>query len=160
MEESAMKLLEEFYVELRNSQTHKSIPVTARKVSAMARLAESIARLHLSKTVTNEHASLAIKLVVHSLRDVGIDPDTGMLDASIIESGLSTSQHERFMLVKEALRVLTGDGREEVSQDAVVAYAHGELNVEERHITHVLSILANRGDIYEPSEGRIALVTS
>ncbi|WP_251343051.1 ATP-binding protein [Haloplanus halophilus] len=157
MDDDAMDLLEDFYVELRNSQTHQSIPVTARKVSAMARLAESIARLYLSETVTVEHASRAIDLIVHSLRDVGIDPDTGMLDAAIIESGVSTSQHERFELVEEILRVLTDDGREAVSRDAVVAYAREELEIEEKNTAHVLSKLAEQGEIFEPSEGQVAL---
>jgi replicative DNA helicase Mcm len=154
--DEAIALLNDFYVELRGSQTHESIPVTARKVSAMARLAESIARLHLSETVTTEHASTAINLIVYSLRDIGIDPDTGMLDAAITEAGVSASQHERFERVEEILDALTDNGRDEVSRDAIITYACNELDIDEKHVEHVLAKLTERGDIYEPSENRVA----
>jgi replicative DNA helicase Mcm len=157
IEDDAMDLLEDFYVELRGSQTHESIPITARKVSAMARLAEAIARLHMSETVSRKYASIAIDLIVHSLRDVGIDPNTGMLDAAITEAGVSTSQHERYELIEEVLRVLTENGQDEVSREAVIAYAREELEIDEKHTEHVLSHLAEQGDIYYPSENRVAV---
>jgi replicative DNA helicase Mcm len=155
--DEAMELLNSFYVELRGAQTHESIPVTARKVPAMARLAESVARLHLCERVTIEHASIAVDLIVHSLRDVGIDPDTGMLDAAITEAGVSASQHERVERVGEILTALTNDGREDISRDTVLACACDELDVKEKDVEHVLMKLAEQGEIYEPSGGRVAL---
>jgi replicative DNA helicase Mcm len=152
--DEAIDLLNEFYVELRTSQTFESIPVTARKVSAMARLAESIARLHLSETVEIEHAARAIDLIVHSLRDVGIDPDTGMLDAAILEAGVSKSQHERYELMKEAITQLGGS---EISVAAIVTYADTELDISERQSTHVIEHLLESGYLYKIEDGVVSV---
>lgn len=157
MDAAAMELLEEFYVELRGSQTPESIPITARKVSAMARLAESVARLHLSESVSVSHACIAINLVVHSLQAVGIDPDTGLLDAAILEAGVSASQHEQYKLIEQSILVLTDDGRDHISQDAITAYARKELEIGEEQTQQALSQLTDEGRIYYPSENRIAV---
>ncbi|MFW5929068.1 MAG: minichromosome maintenance protein MCM, partial [Halobacteriota archaeon] len=92
MTESARERLEEFYVDLRASGSEDVVPVTARKLEALVRLAEASARVRLSERVEVEDAERAIEVTRKSLEEVGMDPDTKEFDIDIIESGTSHSQ--------------------------------------------------------------------
>jgi replicative DNA helicase Mcm len=79
------------------------VPVTRRVVPQHLRVAEASARLRLSDTVEQEDIERAKRLIGESLRDVGIDPETGEFDADAIEVGQSKSQQDR---VKQIYAVL------------------------------------------------------
>lgn len=54
-------------------------------------LAEASARVRLSQTVELQDVERATRLCGRCMRDIGIDPDSGQLDANIIETGNSKS---------------------------------------------------------------------
>lgn len=116
--EEARRYIAKFYVETRSAggNNKDSIPITARTILAARRLATAHARMRLSNVVQIVDARAACDIIIKNLRNVGIDPDTGQLDSSIIEAGTSSSQREKILHVKEIIRALSK--RNLVGQDA------------------------------------------
>ena len=54
--------------------------------------------MRLSNTVSIEDVEFAKRVIVTSLKDVGIDLETGRLDAGIVNCGKSQSQVEKMKL--------------------------------------------------------------
>ena len=151
--EDVLQALGKLYVSLRTaSDNAEAVPVTARQIDALSRLAESVARLHLSDEITMEHVKITEDLVWASLEDLGIDPETGELDSSIRESGVSRTQAERYELIQDIVTRLTEDGSEEVSEATVATFAKEEFDLSPSATKHILAKLLDSGDIYETSD--------
>ena len=93
--------IQEFYIDIRNMKVvspRSPVPITARSLEAMQRLSEACARMRLSNTVSIEDVEFAKRVIVTSLKDVGIDVETGKLDAGIVNCGKSQSQAEKMKL--------------------------------------------------------------
>lgn len=106
MDDESKERLVSFYQTLRNMNNGKNAPVpaTARQLEALIRLAEASARARLSNLVTIDDAERAIEITMFSLREVGIDPTTGMIDADVIGANFSKSQRDKITVVKEIIR--------------------------------------------------------
>ena len=102
MEEDTRHHLINFYTDLRRSGEGKNtpVPVTARQLEALVRLSEASARVRLSNIVTLEDAKRTIRIVMNCLKNVGVDPETGALDADILASGTSMSQRNKIKLLR------------------------------------------------------------
>jgi replicative DNA helicase Mcm len=90
--------IQDFYLDIRRmklADPKSPVPITARSLEAIQRLSEARARMRLSATVSKEDVEFAKKLLISSLKDVGIDVKTGKLDAGIINCGKSQSQAEK-----------------------------------------------------------------
>lgn len=97
-----------FFVNTRKTaETVKdTIPITVRALESAKRLAVANAKMRLSDVVEKSDAEAAVTLLLKNLHEVGIDPDTGKLDASIIESGCSGSQRHKIKTLKDIIRSL------------------------------------------------------
>lgn len=156
MSKEVIDVLNDFYVALRiSSDDEGAIPVTARELPALARLAEAVARIQLSEKITMEHAQITMDLVMGSLEDVGIDPETGELDAYIKETGQPKSQHKRYQQVRETVEVL-GDGQP-VSRETALAFLKDEHNIDRSQAMTILKRLLKKGDLYQVDDEKIAL---
>jgi replicative DNA helicase Mcm len=78
MEEEAREHLVKFYMDLRKMGEGKDapVPVTARQLEALVRLAEASARVRLSNVVTMDDAKRTTKIVYSCMKQVGVDPST------------------------------------------------------------------------------------
>src|SRR6056297_2457867 len=94
MTAEAKQAIEDFYVDLRSKGADEDapVPVTARQLEAIVRLAEASARLRLSYTVEQEDADRVISIVQSCLQDIGVDPETGEFDADVVATGQSKTQ--------------------------------------------------------------------
>ena len=77
--------IKKFYVNLRNlpqfgDSPNRPIPIGARQLEALVRLAEAHARMKLSKEVAVENARVAIELFRSYLMEVGYDEETKTFD--------------------------------------------------------------------------------
>ncbi|MBU0930086.1 MAG: minichromosome maintenance protein MCM, partial [Nanoarchaeota archaeon] len=100
--DAALKEIKEFYVNLRNMETSgepglKPIPITARQLEALVRLAEASARVRLSQQVTKLDAKRAINILKHCLMAVGFDYETQTFDIDRISTGIPASQRSRIV---------------------------------------------------------------
>jgi replicative DNA helicase Mcm len=156
MTEEAKELIEEFYVDLRSKGADEDapVPVTARKLEAMVRLAEASARLRLSDTVEREDADRATNIVESCLKDIGIDPETGQFDADVVETGTSKSQRDRIKNIKGLIADIEEEYQEGAPVDEVLDRA-GEIGMDPGKAEQEIEKLRTKGEVYEPQQGHL-----
>ncbi|KPN29626.1 minichromosome maintenance protein MCM [Halolamina pelagica] len=156
MSDEAKDAIEEFYVDLRSKGADEDapVPVTARKLEALVRLAEASARVRLSDTVEEQDAEKVIDVVRNSLEDIGVDPETGEFDADVVETGTSKTQRDRIKSVK----ALIGDIEEEYDEGAPIEEVldrAGEIGMDEDKAEKEIESLRKKGELYEPVQGHL-----
>lgn len=150
--ETAKELIKEKYVEIRSESygdENSPVPLTARKLEAFMRVAESAARVRLSDTVERQDAERAIRLVEQSLNDVGIDPETGEFDADVIETGTSKTQRDRVRNVRGIIIDLQSEYDEGAPVEKVIERAQ-QLDMGKSKTEHEIEQLKQKGELYEP----------
>ncbi|MEF8790109.1 MAG: LAGLIDADG family homing endonuclease [Haloarculaceae archaeon] len=159
MTEEAKEAIREFYVTLRSQGEGDDapVPVTARKLEALVRLAEASARIRLSDTVTTEDTDRVIEIVRSSLEDVGMDPETGEFDADMVEAGTSKSQRDRIKDVKGIIRELQEEYERGAPFEEVLERAE-QAGIDRSKAEHEIQKLKNKGDIYEPQTDHLRVV--
>ncbi|PSQ00892.1 AAA family ATPase [Halobacteriales archaeon QS_5_70_17] len=151
MTEDAKEVIENFYVDLRSrgSDEDSPIPVTARKLEALVRLAEASARVRLSDTIEEEDAERVTSIVRSCLEDIGMDPETGEFDADIVETGTSKTQRDRIKNVKGLISEVEEEYDEGAPVDEVLDRAEAT-GIERSKAEHEIEKLRRQGDVYEP----------
>lgn len=158
-DESVRQRIIERYVDLRtqNSDDDDSpVPLTARKLEALLRLAESSARARGSEEITHNDVDRAFKLVEKSLEDVGMDPDTGKYDADIVETGQPKAQRDRIKRTKAIIRDLEEEFKNGAPIDEVIVMLE-EMGTEKSKAEHTIEKLKSRGEAYEPTDNHLRL---
>lgn len=154
MTDDARKHIEEQWVSVRSDGEGEDqpVPVTARKLDAMFRLAEASARIRLSDTITVTDAQRALDVHHASLEDIGIDPETGEMDADIIETGRPKSQRDRKKLVKSTVEELEMEYDRGAPNEKVIE-AMAENGVDQDQTEYEIDQLKQQGEVYEPNDG-------
>ena len=95
----AITVLKEFYVNTRNGNAEEQapVPITARQLEAIIRLAEASAKIKLKDTVDREDAQRAVELQLACLKEVGVDPETGEFDVEVIEGRTPKSERDKML---------------------------------------------------------------
>ncbi len=160
MSDGALKLLEEFYVQLRRSGggPQAPIPITARQLEALVRLAEAHARMALKPVVTEEDAEEAIRLMSIMLKTVGIDIETGRIDIDTLMIGRPRSQQEKFRTLMEIITELIEASEEERVSIKDIIEAAKERGLSKEFVLETIRRLKREGELYEPEPGYIARV--
>ena len=151
MTEDAKDAIREFYVDLRTQGAGEDapVPVTARKLEALVRLAEASARVRLSDSVELEDAERVIQIVRSCLKDIGVDPETGEFDADVVETGTSKSQRDRIRNVKALIQDVGSEYDEGAPVEEVLERAD-EVGLDRGKAEHEIEQLKRRGEVYEP----------
>lgn len=77
----ARKVLQDFYLDLRQNYTSDdATPVTTRQLESLIRLTQARAKVDLRDVASGRDARQVVQLMKHSLRDVCLDAETGLLD--------------------------------------------------------------------------------
>ncbi|GAB7094669.1 minichromosome maintenance protein MCM [Halolamina litorea] len=156
MTEEAEAAIQDFYVDLRSKGADEDapVPVTARKLEALVRLAEASARVRLSDRVEEKDADRVIEVVRDCLENIGVDPETGEFDADVVETGTSKTQRDRIKSVK----ALISDIEEEYDEGAPVEEVldrAGEVGMDEDKAEREIESLRKKGELYEPVQGHL-----
>jgi replicative DNA helicase Mcm len=151
MTEEAKSEIQQFYVDLRanGSGEDSPVPVTARKLEALVRLAEASARVRLSDTVEQEDARRAVEIARYCLEDIGLDPETGELDADVIETGTSKSQRDRVRNLLDIIAEIEREYDEGAPVDVILERCE-EIDISENKAEHEIDKLKQKGEVYEP----------
>jgi replicative DNA helicase Mcm len=151
MTEEAKSRIQDFYVQLRSrgADEDAAVPVTARKLEALVRLAEASARVRLSDTVEKEDAERATAITRYCLEDIGMDPETGEFDADVIETGTSKSQRDRIKNIKHLISTIEDEYDEGAPVDVIIERAEEE-GIETSKAEHEIEKLKQKGEVYEP----------
>lgn len=151
--EEASEKIQEFYVNMRSKGEEGSVPITARQLEALIRIAEASARAHLREEVLVDDAERAIDLLTYCLKQVGMDPETGDFDIDIIESGVSNSQRNRLQTVKQLIDQLAGDN-DSAEIEEVLESAEEE-GMEKDQAEEIIERLKREGELFEPEQGHV-----
>lgn len=152
--------IKQFYVDLRSSgsvntdEGSKPIPISARQLEAIVRLAEGSARIRLSDKVTKQDVERAIRLLKVSLSEVGVDPETGQIDIDRINSGMTASERGKLVIVREIIFKLDSAGIKTIPIDEIKSEA-AKKNVPEHKVDEAIEKLKRSGDIFGPKEGYV-----
>ncbi len=154
--EEAVEEIKNFYVKLRNMQGSgetSSIPISARQLQGLVRLAEAHAKSRLSLTVDKQDSQVAIKLTNYYLMQVGYDPETKTFDIDRFTSKVSSSQRSKIILLKETIKKL----EDKYGKQIPVKDLQENLkeNLSEIEFEEALGKLKKSGDIFQPKHGFI-----
>ena len=152
MTDEARAAIREFYVDLRakGADEDAPVPVTARKLEALVRLAEASARVRLADEVTAADAERVIEIVRSCLQDIGVDPETGEFDADVVETGTSKSQRDRIKSLKGLIESIEADHDDGAPTEEVLDQA-GEIGLDRAKAEQEIESLKRKGEVYEPS---------
>jgi replicative DNA helicase Mcm len=151
--------IKNFYVRLRNqSKTSsdygiKPIPITARQLEGIIRLAEAHAKLHLRNEVTINDAKRAIKLLKTSLSQVGYDEETQTFDIDRMTTGITSSKRGKIILVKDTLSQLESKLGKLIPLEEIEKALEEKLSKTE--LDEAIEQLSKAGDIFKPKKGFI-----
>jgi replicative DNA helicase Mcm len=153
--EAAQKI-EQFYLELRSvgEAPTSPVPITARQLEALIRLAEAHARMALRDKVTVEDAEEAIRLMKLSLQQVGIDSETGQLDIDLIMTGHSKSQRDKMEKILDLIDELGEEPDKAVPISKLIERASIE-NIDEDFVKRAVERMKKEGILFEPKPGYV-----
>jgi replicative DNA helicase Mcm len=159
IQDDARKRLIDFYLSLRKQgeDPNSPVPVTARQLEALIRLAEASARVRLSSVITMEDTDRVIRIVMASLKQVMTDPETGRLDADIINVGMGKSQRDRIKVLKELIRELQEEHKSAVPLEEIISKAE-ESGIKKDTVEDNITKLKTVGEILEVTNGRFRVV--
>jgi replicative DNA helicase Mcm len=151
--QEAIKKIKDFYVSIRNAAGDdengiKSVPITARQLEAIVRLAEAYAKAKLDKKVTEEYAQKAIDMLLYCLQKIGIDPKTGAMDIDRITTGVTSSTRNFFRQVQIIIDKLEIE-TPEIKYEDIISEAE-KVNISKSEVDKVLEKLKQEGIIFEP----------
>ena len=133
----------------------KSIPITARQLEALVRLAEAAAKIRLSKIVTKKDAQKSIELIDYCLNQIAKDSETGMIDIDRLSSKITATQRGGISIVKELISSLEEElNNKIIPVENIIEVAKGK-NVPQEQVEEILEKLRRSGDIFEPKRGFI-----
>ncbi len=155
LSDQAIDLIRNDYVRTRKRSTPDTTPITPRQLESIIRLSEASAKSRLSAVVTREDALLAIEIITNYLENVSsVD---GIIDTNIIMTGTTSRQRGElesvFLIIKDLLKE---SNYAEVSD----VIAEGKLRgLDENKIRGIISKLKSDGQIYEPFDNKLKVVS-
>ena len=160
--EEANNVLREFYVNTRNSNPEEqgAVPITARQLEAIIRLAEASAKIKLKDQVEKEDAEKAVKLQMFCLRRVGVDPETGEIDIEIMEGRPAKSEREKMQRVTEEIALLEEEYAGNAPLNILKSNMNEKFGMSEEKVESIVRNLQQKGVIYEPDIGYFRRLSS
>lgn len=152
------KIIRDYYVKIRSTATGedgiKSIPISARQLQAIIRLAEASARVRLAKQVTKEDAERAIRLVEETLKQLGTDPETGKIDIDRITTGITATERSRISNIKQTMTELEAQFGKAIPKEDLIKALEDKGMTKEKIESELLR-LKKAGEIFEPRHGTL-----
>ncbi len=152
----AAEVIENFYVDLRKSAQggDAPVPITARQLESLVRLAEARAKMGLRSKVTKEDAQAAVRLMEESLRMVALDSITGKIDIDRLVSTMSAAQRSSSDIILKAMKDLESEGSSTISEEALLQRV-SEMGLSRERAMEVMEKLIAEGILFNPREGKV-----
>jgi len=160
--EGAIEEIKTFYVTLRTSgsaeeETLRPIPISARQLEALIRLAEASARVRLSNQVTRSDAKKAIAILKYCLMQVGFDYETGQIDIDRISTGITASTRNKIKIIRDIITDFDIKGRKTIPIEDIIGEAQSK-SITEAQVEEIIEKLKKEGEIFEPRRGWISRI--
>ena len=155
--DEAVKEMMEFYVGLRSqayddNSAVKAIPIGARQLEALVRLAEAHAKIRLSMEVQKVDALASIGLVKSYLLEVGFDEETQKFDVDKL-SGNSASKRSKIIVVREIIESLENKFGKLIPIAEIEKALDGQVSGTD--FEEAIEKLVKSGDLFKPKRGFI-----
>ncbi|MCC6027892.1 MAG: minichromosome maintenance protein MCM [Archaeoglobus sp.] len=158
LSEEAKKKIGEYYISLRSKAKENSpVPITARQLESLVRLAEASARIRLSEIITAEDVERVTRIMEKSLAQIAVDPETGELDIDFAFAGTSKRQRDRIWTIKKIIEELEETNQHGAPEEEIIKRAESE-GIEESKAREILSKLKINGEIFSPKFGFYKIV--
>ena len=96
---------------------------------------------------------------MNCLKNVGVDPETGALDADILASGTSMSQRNKIKTLRDIIKkVSEKHPGAKAPLEEVYALAESEHGIDRVHAEENIKKMKQRGDLLSPDQNHIRLV--
>lgn len=156
MTDEAMAIIEKKYLDIRKTGegAGSSVPITPRQLEAIIRLSEAGARLRLSETVTGDDAERAVRITEYWMGKVA--GEEGRFDIDIIQTGISQSQREQIISIRDIISELAGP--EGVADYEDIVRIAQERGIPPARVDAWLKRWAQEGEIYSPAKNKYKLV--
>jgi replicative DNA helicase Mcm len=157
LSEEAAKRLEDFYLEMRKAgeSSDSPIAITPRQLESLIRLTESHARMALRNEASIEDAEAAIRILSESLRQVGIDPETGKLDIDVVMVGASSSTRSKIETLMDLIAEMELDNKgQAVPIDSIIEKAQ-DYGMTKEFIERNIERMRQDGMLFQPKAGFI-----
>ncbi|PKM92164.1 MAG: AAA family ATPase, partial [Euryarchaeota archaeon HGW-Euryarchaeota-1] len=154
----AMFEIKDFFTSLRarydqQQENEKTIPISARQLEAIIRLAQAAAKMRLSQKVEASDARISIDLEKYSLRQVGYDYETNQYDIDKVIVGSTAHQRsQNSNFTDELLAVLKLNRTIERKDIETIA---NKVGIEKHKADKIVDDLKREGRIFEPSPGKL-----
>jgi replicative DNA helicase Mcm len=157
--EKAIAEIKKFYVELRNRPVSsesalRPIPISARQLQALIRMAEASAKLRLSNEVSLEDAKNAIEIMKYYLMQVGYDYESKTFDIDKATLGITSSQRSKIFAVRDIISDLENRIGKMIPVEEIEKELEGKLTKDE--IEDAINKLNAQGDIFKPRRGFVS----
>jgi replicative DNA helicase Mcm len=156
--QKAIEEIKKFYVDLRNKPVSsdsalRPIPISARQLQALIRMAEASAKLRLSEEVSLEDAKIAIDIMKYYLMQVGYDYESKTFDIDKATLGITSSQRSKIFAVREVIKDLEGRLGKMIPIEEIEKELEGKLTKDE--IEEAIDKLNSQGEIFKPRRGYV-----
>ncbi len=153
--DEAGQILRKFYVNTRKqAEGGGPIPITLRQFEALIRISEASAKIQLSDEVRKKDAQRAIRLMRASLRQLGFEPETGLIDVDRSEGATTSKERSKIRIVMEIIDELSKKSKE-IPLSGIQKAAKKE-GIEE--IDDMVEKLKREGMLFEPNPGYVQKV--
>lgn len=156
MTDEAMEVIKRKYLDIRKTGegAGSSVPITPRQLEAIIRLSEAGARLRLGDEVSVEDADRAVRIVEYWMGKIA--GEEGHFDIDIIQTGISQSQREQIISLRDIISELAGpEGVADYEDIVRVAQDRG---IPPAKVDAWLKRWAQEGEIYSPVKNKYKLV--
>ena len=159
LSDEAMEDIKNFYIELRNKPVAvesglRPIPISARQLQALIRMAEASAKIRLSKTVSKQDTTNAIDIMKYYLMQVGYDYESKTFDIDRISGRFSNSQRGKIMLVRDTIVDLENRIGKMIPVEEIEKELEGK--VTDSELEEAINKLRTSGDIFSPKRGFVS----
>ncbi|MFH1682478.1 MAG: AAA family ATPase, partial [Candidatus Woesearchaeota archaeon] len=160
--DEAIDEIKEYYISMRNSggdddRGIKSIPITARQLEALVRMAEASAKIRMAKEVTKEDARRSIEMIDYCLNQVAKDMETGKIDIDRIGSGIPAKERNKISIIREIIDNLEGEFGKVFPIESVIERAE-QKGMKTDEVEEIIEKLRRTGDVYEPRKGFLSKI--
>ncbi|MCK9567922.1 minichromosome maintenance protein MCM [Candidatus Pacearchaeota archaeon] len=158
LSDEAVKEIKSFYIELRNKPVAvesglRPIPISARQLQALIRMAEASAKIRLSKYVLKKDAINAIDIMKYYLMQVGYDYESKTFDIDRISGKVSNSQRGKIFLVRDTIIELENRIGKMIPTEELEKELEGKITNSE--LDEAIEKLRSSGEVFSPKRGYI-----
>ena len=157
LSQEAATRLEEFYLEMRKAGENSDSPIaiTARQLESLVRLTESHARMALRNEASVTDADAAIEILKKSLRQVGIDPETGAFDIDVVMVGTSSSTRSRIETLMDLIAEMESENKNQAVPIGDVIKKATDMGMRKDFVERSIEQMRQDGILFQPRAGYI-----